>query len=188
MAQLYPVSAIATLLKLSTRRVHQLVKDGILPRPVSGQYDAIGCVHGYVEYLKKLAAGSGELTLTDERTRLTKYQADLVEIELATSRGEVITRKTAEKIWSSIVTTTRQKLLGIPTRVAPQLVGTKSIPEAKELLENAIYEVLTELEHATLEEPGGEDDVPEGDALLPSPSEIHRQPVGRRKPKAELRK
>src|SRR3989304_9608404 len=98
MAQLYPVSAIAALLKISTRRAQQLVKDAILPPPIKSQYDAVGCVHGYIEYLKKLVAGSGELTLTDERTRLTKYQADLAEIELSKSRGSLITRELAEKV------------------------------------------------------------------------------------------
>ncbi len=143
--QTYPVQAIARLLKLSERRVQQLVKDGILPRPVKGEYDAINCVHAYIDYLKKLISGSGELSLTDERTRLTKYQADLAELDLRRAHGEVIGTEDAMRIWSEVVMAVRQRLLALPTRMAPLVVNCQSIPEVKARLDVAITEVLGEL-------------------------------------------
>ena len=150
--QTYPVQAIARLLKLSERRVQQLVKDGILPRPVKGEYGAIDCVHAYIDYLKKLISGSGELSLTDERTRLTKYQADLAELDLRRAHGEVILTREAMRLWSDVVMAVRQRLLGLPTRMAPLLVNCPSIPEVKSRLDLAITEVLGELTNPDIKE------------------------------------
>ena len=138
--------------------------------------------------MEKLITGGGELSLPDERTRLTKFQADLAEIELGKSRGAIITQKQVERIWGNIITTTRQQLLGLPVRLAPELTATKSIPESKDLLENAIYDILSELEHSTLEDAGGELTLQEGDELLPSTTKVDRKPMGRPKQKTEPRK
>ncbi len=144
MAKPVPVAAVAQLLKLTERRVQQLVQDGVLPRPVKRAYDPVACVHAYIDYLRRLALGAGEMSLTDERTRLTKLQADLAEIELRKAKGDMIDSRKAMKSWGGVVSAVRQRLLGLPTRLAP-VVAARSIPQAKERLEIAIHEVLQEL-------------------------------------------
>ena len=185
MSQMYPVQAIAQLLKLTERRVQQLVKDGILPRPVQGNYDAIACVHGYIDYLRKLVAGSGELTLTDERTRLTKYQADLAERELKKSDGELIDTRRAMKIWAEVVMIVKQRLLGLSSRLAPLVATSQSLPEIKERIDSAIYEVLNEFSNPDLGRIGRAESGKGGIEIVQTATKIDRKPVGRRKPKAK---
>ena len=188
MPQSYPVGAVATLLKLTERRVQQLVKDGILPRPVKGIYEPIACIHGYIDYLKKLAAGNGELSLTDERTRLTKYQADLAELELRKAHGELLETKIAMQLWAEVVSSTRQRLLGLPTRLAPVIVQLKTIPEIKDTVENTIQEVLNELANPDLEgiaRVEGDSQRPQG---LQAPTKAKGERVGGQKKKAKPRK
>lgn len=196
MPQSYPVAAIAQLLKLSERRIQQLVKDGIIPRPVKGEYEPIGCIHGYIDYLKKLAAGNGELSLTDERTRLTKYQADLAEIQLKKERGELITSAIAIEAWGRVVSAVRQKLLALSTRLAPVVATTQSLPEIKERIDSATHEVLNELANPDFTEyrnsslpisPGhagasGNQKEPKAVRASPPP---HRKPVGGQKKEAQ---
>jgi len=52
-------NAIAKLLDMTPRRVQQLVKEGILPKPIArGQYEIIPCVVAYIKHLKaSLMAG-----------------------------------------------------------------------------------------------------------------------------------
>jgi phage terminase Nu1 subunit (DNA packaging protein) len=188
MPQSYPVNAIATLLKLSERRVQQLVKDSILPRPVKGMYDPIACVHAYIDYLKKLAAGNGELSLTDERTRLTKYQADLAEIELRKAHGELIGTKKAMQLWGEVVTSTRQRLLGLPTRLASIVAQQKSIPEIKDIIENAIQEVLSEFANPDLQRIARVEGDTERIEGLQTPAKADRKRVGGQKKKTKLGK
>ena len=185
--QQYPISAIASLLKLSERRVYQLVKDNILPRPVKGAFDAIACIHGYIDYLKKLAAGNGELSLTDERTRLTKYQADLAGIQLHRAQGQVVGSKKAQGVWEDIVVAIRQKLLGLSNRLAPLVATSQSIPEIKDRIDNAIFEVLNELSNPNLERVARDESGIEGLEGLPAAAKVHHQPVGRRKKKTKPR-
>src|SRR2546425_2389850 len=187
MPQQYPVSAIAALLKLSERRIYQLVKDGIIPRPVKGQYEPIGCVHGYTDYLKRLATGGGELTLTDERTKLTRYQAALAELQYRKESGELIRAKRATQIWGEGVTAVRQRLLGLSTRLAPSVATSESIPEIKELIDTAVHEVLNELGNPNLEDFARIESSLESAEGLPPTSEIHSQPVGGRKKKTKSR-
>jgi phage terminase Nu1 subunit (DNA packaging protein) len=179
--QQYPVAAIAQLLKLGERRVQQLVKDGILPRPSKGVYDPIACVHGYIDYLKRLAAGSGELSLSEERTRLTKFQADLAELQLRKASGKLIESKRAAQVWGEIVTAIRQRLLGLASRLAPQVATSQSIPDIKERLDAAIGEVLNELCNPDLEQIARAESSIEGVAGFPAAAEVHGEPVGRSK-------
>ena len=178
MAKPVPVAAIAQLIKLTERRVQQLVKEGILPRPIKGLYEPISCNHAYIDYLRKQITGAGELSLTDERTRLTKCQADLAEIELQKARGEMIPSKRAMAAWGGVVQNVRQKLLVIPSRLAPVLAGIKSIPQMKEKLEEAIYEVLNECTNPDLLKLGRSEYHPPGIGLFPAPSEAEGERVG----------
>jgi hypothetical protein len=51
MQLLYKVAVIARFLNLTERRVQQLARDGIIPKPEKGKYDLVGCVQGYIGYL-----------------------------------------------------------------------------------------------------------------------------------------
>ena len=185
MPQTYPVHAIANLLLLTERRVQQLVKDGILPRPRNGAYEPVPCVRAYIDYQRKLIIGTGELSLTDERTRLTKYQADLAEIDLQKARGSLLESKVAMQMWSDVVTTTRQKFLGLSTRLAPTVIDCKLVAEVKEKIDRAVYEILTELASPDFSAERTGEERTRGDkeslAPIPAPAPAHRKRVGRRK-------
>jgi phage terminase Nu1 subunit (DNA packaging protein) len=171
MAKPVNVRSIAQLLKLTERRVQQLVQDGVLPRPQKRMYDPVICVHAYIDYLRKLATGAGEMSLTDERTRLTKLQADLAEIDLRKATGEMISTRKAMLYWGKVVASVRQRLLGLPTRLAP-VVSSRSVQQVKERLEVAIHEVLQELSNPDLVRLGKQILEPERVDLFTSPGTL----------------
>jgi hypothetical protein len=181
MPQPYPISAIAQLIKLSERRIYQLVKDGVLPRPIKGEYDAIGCVHAYIDYLRKAIAGNGELSLTEERTRYTKYQADLAQIELKKGLGQLLKTDVAMQHWEKIVIAAKQRLLGLSTRLAPLVATTQSIPEIKERIDNAIYEVLNEFANPDLSAIARTESHTTSLDPIPTPTKTNRKRVGGQK-------
>ncbi|MFP3012502.1 MAG: hypothetical protein ACEY3D_06140 [Rickettsia sp.] len=49
----YKLSDIAEALGLTTRRIQQLVKSNILPKPIDSNYDLAGCIRGYEKYLQQ---------------------------------------------------------------------------------------------------------------------------------------
>lgn len=62
------------ILGITSRRYRQLAGDGHVPRPEKGSVDLMPAIRDYIKYLQERLRGSGSLSLTDERTRLTKIR------------------------------------------------------------------------------------------------------------------
>ena len=90
----YPVTTIAKLFDLTERRVQQLAKDNVIPKPVGGKYDLIGCVRGYVTFLRKSVeqqgSGSSNADLKQSRTDLLKMQQKNAELAYQQKTGAMI--------------------------------------------------------------------------------------------------
>jgi hypothetical protein len=102
-------------------------------------------------YYQKLAEGNGSLSLTDERTRLTRINADKKELELEKARGELIRTDVAQKLWAAVMANINLKIEIIPQKLPPLAFGL-SIPEIKALTERMIYEVRMEIANPDLKE------------------------------------
>ena len=79
------IKSVAEHLDLSSVRVHDLFNENILIKSgKSGGQDLDDCRVRYIRYLRSLAKGKqhGSGDLNEERTRLTKAQADRAELEL----------------------------------------------------------------------------------------------------------
>src|SRR5512139_2328469 len=111
------VAEVSRLLDMTERRVQQLVSEGIIPRPTGkGDYAAGACVVAYIRYLRKQAQGQGGVSLTDERTRLAKEQADKLAIENKILRNEVVEIEIAAEVFGDAVEVLRNKILGLGDR------------------------------------------------------------------------
>lgn len=155
---------VAKLLDITERRVSQLVKDGTIPRPNNGDYNLSACVIAYIRFLRKENQGGGSASLTDERARLAKMQADKVEHDLKVARGEFIPVKGAAWAWGKVIQQARARLLALPVKGAPLLIGKKSLPEVKETLDALICDALNELTNPDLT---GITDQTDGEAVEP---------------------
>lgn len=144
LGELVPIQTIAIFLDLTHRRVNQLVNEEVLPKTERGKYPFLGCIKGYIKYLRTRAEG-GSLSLTDERTRLTCAQAESEEIKVKALKGELIKADVAVQLWERVTMACRSRLLALPSKVAPVIVHLKSIPEVKDQIEKLIYGALNEL-------------------------------------------
>jgi len=143
----YSVGTISKLFNLTDRRVQQLAKDEIIPKPDRGKYELIGCVQGYIKYLQDRAFGKNIAPIDShaERTRLLKAQADDAELELGVKRGTVFIAAEIEKPIDRLIEDSRRKLLAIPTKAAPHVIGCQTIVEAEGILKIYVHESLNEL-------------------------------------------
>lgn len=151
MNQINLETACAKVYGITVQRYGQLAKDGIVPRSVKGQIDFIVSTKAIVDYYRKRAEGSGSATLTDERTRLTRLDANLREIELAEKNQEVLPYDEVKADWIKVLGIMKARLLNIPSKYAPVCFG-KTIPEIKEIVEGGIYQVLDELSQLEYED------------------------------------
>jgi phage terminase Nu1 subunit (DNA packaging protein) len=142
---------IAQALNLTEQRVHQLVKEG-LPKEGRGRYDPVKCMLFYIRYLQRALERKSIPTLDggyagerEERVRLLRADADLREIELAKERGQLVAINDVEKDLTDLVLTTKARIMAIPPRLAPELVGEMSQVMIQAKLEKACRESLSYL-------------------------------------------
>ena len=142
------VKELAEHLDLSTVRINDLFNENVLQK--SGKRSGIDINENrvrYIRHLRSLARGkkleSGDLQ--EERTRLTKVQADKAELELEELEKVLIAAEDVESVWTDYISNIRSKLLSLPSKLGHLVQATESYAEAEQILKEAMYEVLEEL-------------------------------------------
>jgi phage terminase Nu1 subunit (DNA packaging protein) len=128
----------AAFLGLPERAFYRMVEEGVIPKAGSGEYILGDVTEAYWQ------SRFGSEGLEAEQTRLTKAKADLAELNLAEQRGEVHRAAAVMRVWADNVLNAKTRLLAIPTKCAPALVG-KSLLEITKELKREISEALNEL-------------------------------------------
>jgi hypothetical protein len=83
------------------------------------------------------------MNYADELARLIQLQADRAELKLARERGEVISIAAETQADIAMITTIKNRLLGVPSKNATRMVG-KSDARRGEMLTKEINECLSE--------------------------------------------
>lgn len=124
------------------------------------------------------------LSLDAERARLAHAQAIRTEIEVSKLRGELIEVAAVFRVWGKVVTDLRSRLLAIPTRATPLLIGCRTMPKIRDELERQIHEALNELAAINPAQY-----LVDGDARpAPAAAKAKGKRVGRSKPRVKSRK
>ena len=100
-----------------------------------------------VEALPQLYLSPGDadsFDLTAERARLAHHQANRAELEANLLAGSLIQIEAVADVVGEEYANARSRLLAIPSRAAPQVIGL-SIVAVKALLDDMIFEALDEL-------------------------------------------
>jgi phage terminase Nu1 subunit (DNA packaging protein) len=142
------IKEVAEHLDLSSVRVHDLFNENILIKSgKSGGQDVDDCRVRYIRYLRSLSKGKNTSSgdLNEERTRLTKAQADRAELELQEKENELISTDLIKTIWSDYVANVRSKLLALPSKLGHLTQAADTYAEAQAIIKESIYECLEEL-------------------------------------------
>jgi phage terminase Nu1 subunit (DNA packaging protein) len=133
-----PVGFIAALLNITERRIQQLAKEQIIPKPDHrGEYDLVGCIKGYVMYLQERAERSEE----PQRVRLDRLRADQVELELSRMKGDLVPIAELAPALDRYVTDVCAVIDGVPERYAQMLHETADLDGKHQVLLDAAREI-----------------------------------------------
>ncbi len=102
-------------LKMTSRRYRQLAGEGKAPIPANGIVDALRALISIAIYYQALAAGSGSLSLTDEKTRLTKINADMKQINLLERMGKLVSADAVKRVYDAHNSKIAKKFGSLPT-------------------------------------------------------------------------
>lgn len=150
------VQVVAAALGITTRRVQQLAKEG-MPQLARGEYDLGACVAWYVAGREAAAKQeAAPTTLEEAKLRLINAQADKAELEHQVAQRQYLHIDDVEKLVRQPLERVRARLLSLPSKVAPQVPPVDTLAGARVLLEDAVREVLSELQaEAAVFEPEG---------------------------------
>ncbi len=145
-------SEVAAHIGVTRQAVSDMIARGVLPDAARGVHDLDACRLAYLRHMREVAAGrsgvsaSGEaLDLAGERARLAKEQADAQAMKNDVARGALILRGDVVAGMHAAFANARGRLLGIPTKVAPALVGEASMAVIRDKLTEAIHDACGEL-------------------------------------------
>ncbi|PAQ15058.1 hypothetical protein CD798_08425 [Bacillaceae bacterium SAOS 7] len=136
---------ISEILGLTTRRIQQLAKEGALVRSSHGKFDLPASISSYIDYLVEKNQTDEELDKTTEEALWTRARRKKAELELQIMRGELHRSEDVQRVMNDMLGAFRARLLALPTKMAPQVVGKTEIPPIKDILKSAVYEAMNEL-------------------------------------------
>lgn len=145
-------AALAGLLGISSRRLNQLVEEGIAVRTAPGMFDAAQTIQKYVAHASGKAAGAAVvLDLDREKARLAKEQADGHALKNAVARGEFVNAADVTREWEDIVRTMRSAMLAVPSRCRRQAAtsfGAAEIAIIDREIRDALEAISNDQDHA----------------------------------------
>lgn len=119
------VKRFAEATGISVQMVYKLAQAGVIDSPTKGQLPWPASNINYCKHLRgKRSYGD---TLTDERTKLTKIQAEIKDLELRQLKGELISHEEVISEFTGRVVELRSALVGYPKKLAPVLYGQDEI-------------------------------------------------------------
>ena len=142
---LVTVGKLAKIMKLSPRRIQQLVDEG-MPRDARGKYDAEVCLTWYVDFLKESSAGgSGNEDYKKALTERLIWQAKRAKLEYEQLEGSLVYAKDVEVAAFETARLVRDKIQTIPNRVSAILAAISDPVKVREILEKEIRIALETL-------------------------------------------
>lgn len=140
---------LAEHLDLSPQSISHLIGEGIITVG-SGRspVNIDSCRVQYINHLRKAARYTkkdGAADIAEEKARLTKAQADKAELEVSELEAKLIPADLVADTWIDYVANARAKLLGLPSRVAHQVLTLDSYAEVEEVIKQQVHEALQEL-------------------------------------------
>ena len=133
------VAQVSKTFGVSERTVYNWLKNG-MPVTESGHYD-IASIYAW----KIQREGSGDDSGQKQKweTHFRQYRALTAEIEYRKKLGELVTREEVEEGRVLRILTIKKALLGLPDRLAPQVVNL-DIKKAKEIIRIRIEEIIND--------------------------------------------
>jgi phage terminase Nu1 subunit (DNA packaging protein) len=138
-------SELATIVGKTPQWIRQLTRDGTLKQSARGKYILGDAVQAYIEHVSGGKEEDKKPRYIDHKTEHERIKAERAALELARMRGELHAAEDVEAVMNDMLTAFRQKILAIPNKLAPQLVGIDDIGKVKAVLTKDLHEALAEL-------------------------------------------
>jgi len=154
---------LAKMFGVTSRYINQLAKEGVLEKRAPGRWPLEQNVNRYIEFLrsgkKDPEEQESKSIYWEEKAKHEAAKREMAELQLAKLKNQMHDAATVELVMTDMLTTFKNRLLALPQKISPKIIGLKSIAEVNDVLASEINEALTELSDYSpcLFAEGGED-------------------------------
>ncbi len=127
---------LASWLGLGARHIRSLTTSGVLTQSAKG-YNLKASIRSYLTFVKSKTG-----TVTDERTRLLKAQADMQELKVRQRTGDLVEQEAVRRATFDMVRGARDTLQNIPSRISGVLAAEGDQARVFDLLTREIHQAL----------------------------------------------
>lgn len=147
-------SQLARLLDITPRRVQQLAADGIIARArdetgreLSGRWEMIPAVHGYIKHLRGQARldDASDATFVSLRNTRLRAESEMADLRLGQLKGTLLRRDDVDFWISNTLTAFKSRIQAIAPRLARLILGKKNFKEVYNTIKTETDLALTEL-------------------------------------------
>ena len=125
-----------------------LAKKEIVIRISRNKYDLNETIQNLLELSAEREREINNISEAKKRYEAARAQRE--ELKLRHERGELIESEVAMESWGKVIMSFRARILAIPRKVAPLLIGCKNISESEDILKRVTNEALRELANPDL--------------------------------------
>ena len=143
------LSTLSETLQITSRRVQQLAKEGVVHKSGRGKYQYLKSVMGYIAYLSRLVPGksisdTGETAgdIKAEQCKLVSEKAMIAQMERKEMEGTLILASEVRRDAYTAAVNVRQAMMLVPDSLAPLLVEMDDSREIRAVLRNSITQGL----------------------------------------------
>ena len=166
---------LSDLFHVTKGTVLQYARDGGMPRIARGRYKLLDCVNWYVNKLRGMVDGEGDLS--EEKRKLITAQRHRHEIEAERLRGQLLEAEEVASHFNEVGVIFSTQLDALPARAAPQCINQTDTGELVRILQENVRDVRRSTSTAIENYIGSIDT---GGHNKPAPIKKRRR-VGRRK-------
>lgn len=131
-------SNVGKALGITRQRVSQLVQEGVMKLDDNGNLLVVDSITNYVKSKWWSVDGKSdkkkEPSYMDEKARHERTKREMAQLKLAMMERNLYEARTVELVLTEMLANLRTQLLGLPSKLAPQLEG---------LAKNDIYDMMT---------------------------------------------
>jgi phage terminase Nu1 subunit (DNA packaging protein) len=135
---------LAEILGITSRRIRQLAEMGVFNPKPGGIHNLKFAVQGFLKYQIEKERNSDDV-LKDAERRKAVAEAELKEIQLKVTKGKLVEIEKVIEDWQKVISVFRTRILTASTKVAPLLIGLRSVKRIKTIVDAELNESLNEL-------------------------------------------
>lgn len=139
---------LAEMFGVSDRYIRMLAQDGIVKKSGNrGKYLLVESVKGFIEFMREQNSADVDLKDTKLKKETEKIEKDieLKAIKISELKNELHSADIVRKVMTSMLTNLKGKLLAVPNKIAPLVVGCDNLGDIQDIVLSSIEDVLLEL-------------------------------------------